>query len=303
MAKNLLNRYIWLVDIIYRSGRITLDEINRRWIQTDMSGGERIPARTFHNHRLAIEEMFDINIACDRSNGYVYYIENVDSLKDGSVRNWLLDTFTVNNLIQESSSIKGRIVFEDVPSGRKFLTPIIESMRQNAVLSMTYQSFKKGQAASFLINPYCVRVFRQRWYLVGYNSYYKKIMTYALDRIKNLETTGQTFTYPADFDPRMYYKYSFGIIVDENVPVEIVRLQVFDEKVRYLRALPLHASQKEVNTEATYSIFEYNLRPTYDFIQELLSNASQMEVVSPDWLRERVKSILKQMKRRYKKEK
>lgn len=303
MAKDLLNRYIWLVDTIYRAGKITLDEINRRWIQTDMSGGEKIPDRTFHNHRLAIEEIFDINIECDRRNGYVYYIQDADSMKDGTVRNWLLSTFTVSNLIHESHSIRRRILFENIPSGRKFLTPIIEAMQKNRALDITYQSFKKNKPHSFRINPYCVKVFRQRWYVVAYCDYYGKIMIYALDRILALNTTEEIFDYPSDFDPELYFKYSFGIIVDESIPVETIRLQVMDEKVRYLRALPLHASQREIKTEQSYSIFEYSLRPTYDFIQEVLSNASQIEVVAPDWLRERMKDILKQMRKRYKKEK
>lgn len=303
MAKNLFNRYIWLVDTIYRAGKITLEEINRRWVQTDMSGGEKIPDRTFHNHRIAIEEMFGINIECDRRNGYVYYIQDADELKDGTVRNWLLNTFTVNNLINESRSIQSRIVFEEIPSGRKYLAPVIEAMKKNLWLDITYQSFKKDKPAIFRIAPYCVKVFRQRWYVVAYNDYYRKIMIYALDRILSLEPATETFDYPDTFDPRFYFKYSFGIIVDEEIPVETVRLQVFDEKVKYLRSLPLHASQKEITTESSYSIFEYTLRPTYDFVQEILSNASQMEIVAPDWLREQMKNIIKQIKRRYKKDK
>lgn len=303
MAKNLFNRYIWLVDTIYRAGKITLEEINRRWVQTDMSGGEKIPDRTFHNHRIAIEEMFGINIECDRRNGYVYYIQDADELKDGTVRNWLLNTFTVNNLINESRSIQSRIVFEEIPSGRKYLAPVIEAMKKNLWLDITYQSFKKDKPATFRIAPYCVKVFRQRWYVVAYNDYYRKIMIYALDRILSLEPATETFDYPDTFDSRFYFKYSFGIIVDEEIPVETVRLQVFNEKVKYLRSLPLHASQKEITTESSYSIFEYTLRPTYDFVQEILSNASQMEIVAPDWLREQMKNIIKQIKRRYKKDK
>lgn len=303
MAKDLFNRYIWLVDTIYRAGKITLDEINRRWVQTDMSGGERIPDRTFHHHRIAIEEMFDINIECDRRNGYVYYIQNAGDLERGTIRNWLLDTFTVNNLINESQSIRDRILLEDIPSGRKFLTPILKAMQRNVILFLKYQSFQKEKPHSFQINPYCIKVFRQRWYVVAYCAAYKQVRVYALDRILDLRVTDETFDYPKDFDPPTYFKYSFGIIVDETIPVETIRLQVFNEKVKYLRALPLHASQKEIKTEQSYSIFEYTLRPTYDFIQELLSNASQMEVVSPDWLRERMKDTLKQMRKRYKKEK
>lgn len=303
MAKNLLNRYIWLIDTIYRSGRITLDEINKRWIRTDMSGGEKIPDRTFHNHRIAIEEMFGINIACDRRSGYVYYIEHADSLQHGNIRSWLLNVFTLHNLVQENPAVKDRVILEDLPAGRKFLAPVIEAMQHNLALNVTYQSTDNTFPGSITIHPYCLKVYLKLWYVAAYCDYDRKIKILALDRFLSLETTDKTFVYPEDFDARQFFKFSFGINVEENVPVETVRLQVFDEKVRDMRAMPLHASQKEINTEDKYSIFEYNLRPTYDFIQAVLSNASQLEVISPDWLRERVKSIIKQMKKRYKKEK
>ena len=141
MAKDLFNRYIWLVDVIYRTQKITFEEINERWMRTEMSNGEEIPLRTFHNWRKAIEEIFDINIECNKRGGYYYYIENADDMEKGGVRNWLLNTFAVNNLINESHHLKQRILFEEIPSGRKFLTPIIEAMRDNLVLHFSYQSY------------------------------------------------------------------------------------------------------------------------------------------------------------------
>ena len=66
MAKDLFNRYIWLVDTIYRAGRITFEEINEKWLRNNMSGGIDLPLKTFHNHRHAIEDMFDINIVCNK---------------------------------------------------------------------------------------------------------------------------------------------------------------------------------------------------------------------------------------------
>ena len=83
MAKDLFNRYIWLVDTIYRAGKITFEEINERWKRNAMSRGEDLPVRTFHNHRAAIEELFDINIECDKRGGYRYYIENADDMEQG----------------------------------------------------------------------------------------------------------------------------------------------------------------------------------------------------------------------------
>lgn len=117
MAKDLFNRYIWLVDTIYRANGITFEEINEKWLMNSMSDGVDIPLKTFHNHRHAIEDIFDINIVCDKKGGYKYYIENADDMEKGGIRTWLLNTFAVNNLINESHHLKRRIVFEEIPSG------------------------------------------------------------------------------------------------------------------------------------------------------------------------------------------
>ena len=130
MTKDLFDKYIWLVDTIYRAGKITFEEINERWLRSRLSEGEDIPLRTFHNWRIAIEQVFDININCNRKGGYYYYIENADDMQKGGIRNWLLNTFAVNNLINESHHLKRRILFEEIPSGRKYLTPVIGTKNQ-----------------------------------------------------------------------------------------------------------------------------------------------------------------------------
>ena len=299
MAKDLFNRYIWLVDVIYRTQKITFEEINERWMRTEMSNGEEIPLRTFHNWRKAIEEIFDINIECNKRGGYYYYIENADDMEKGGVRNWLLNTFAVNNLINESHHLKQRILFEEIPSGRKFLTPIIEAMRDNLVLHFSYQSYWWNEPKEIEAEPYCVKVFKLRWYVVAYNRLKKGLRIYALDRICELQISETLFKYPKDFDPEAYFDASFGIIVDEEYDIETVRIKVYNNQDKYLQALPLHHTQKEVETTECYSVFEYFLRPTYDFQQELLSHGSSIEVLSPLWLRDEFKEQTKQMQEIY----
>lgn len=294
MAKDLFNRYIWLVDTIYRAGKITFEEINERWRHNAMSRGEGLPLRTFHNHKAAIEELFDINIACNTRGGYYYYIENADDMEQGGIRTWLLNTFAVNNLINESHHLKRRILFEEIPSGQVHLTPIIEAMRDELTLEITYQSYWRNEPHTFEVEPYCVKVFRQRWYLVGRNPYYDTVRIYALDRIQGLYTTDKHFGYPKKFDPQAYFHDSFGIITDEEVPVETVQLRVCHNQQPYFRALPLHRSQREVETADDHAVFEYRLRPTYDFQQEILSHGGDVEVLAPAWLREEIKRKLKQ---------
>lgn len=298
MAKDLFNRYIWLVDVIYRTKKITFEEINERWMRTEMSNGEEIPLRTFHNWRKAIEEIFDINIECNKRGGYYYYIENAEDMEKGGVRSWLLNTFAVNNLINESHHLKRRILFENIPSGRQFLTPIIEAMRDNRVICFTYQSYWWDEPKEVEAAPYCVKVFKQRWYVVVRNLH-SSLRIYALDRILELFVSDKNFVYSKDFDPQAYFDASFGIIVDENCAIEQVRLKVYNNQNRYLRALPLHHTQKEVEETEAYSIFEYFLRPTYDFRQELLSHGSDIEVLAPEWLRKEIAQNVWEMQRYY----
>ena len=295
-AAVLFNRYVWLVDTIYRAGRITFEEINERWRRSSLNEtGEELPLKTFHNHKNAIQQMFDINIECNRKGGYLYYIEHAEDMKRGGVRTWLLNTFAVNHLINESHHLKRRILFEEIPSGQRFLTRIIEAMRDSHTLEMSYQSFWNDTPHTFEVAPYCVKVFRQRWYVVACSTSDDRLRIYALDRIQELSTSEHLFVLPADFDPQAYFADSFGVVVDGNCNPERIRVRVAGIQRQYIRTLPLHSTQKETEISEDSSVFEYHLRPTFDFLQELLSHAAntdgQIEVLEPQWLRAQMKQV------------
>ncbi len=299
MAKDLFNRYTWLVDTIYRAKRITFEEINERWRRTDMSEGEDLPLRTFHNHRKAIEEMFDINIECSKRGGYHYYIENPDEVEQGGVRSWLLNTFAVNNLLNESRHLKRHILFEENPSGREFLTSIIEAIRDLTTLEITYQGYNRNKPYTFEFCPYCVKVFRQRWYAVGLSLYYNEIRTYALDRIHSLSFGEHHYDIPDDFDPQEYFTNCFGITVDPDTEAQSITIRATGNVGKYLKALPLHHSQKVTDEGDDYTVFSYFVSPTLDFRQELFSRMSDIEVLSPQWLRQQMMLDVKRMQEVY----
>lgn len=295
MAKNLFNRYIWIIDTIYRAGKITFKELNIKWLRSEMSEGKKIPLRTFHNQRNAIEQLFDINIECDDRNGHVYYIENIDCLKNGGTRSWLLNTFSVSNLINESHKLKHRILFESIPSGQRFLTPIIEAMKNDFAIEVTYQSFWINESCTFEIEPYCVKIFKQRWYVVARSPYYDRMMIYSLDRIIDLEVLDKKFKLPKDFNSELFFIHSFGIIVDSECDPEFVDVKVWGNKVKYFEALPLHQSQEVLEKTDRYTIFRYFLQPTYDLRQELLSHGNEIEILSPKWFRDEIGKISKEL--------
>ena len=303
MAKNLLNKYVWLVETIYKAKKISFEDINRRWLDNDLSEGKELPKRTFHKWRIQIEEMFGLIIENENCGQYRFFIQNAEDLKNGSMRSWLFNTLTVSNLMMESASIKDKILFEEIPDGQQFLPVILDALKKNTVLEMTYQSFWRDEANTFTVEPYCLKAFKQRWYLVAHSPYLDKMMIYALDRVHELEPTALHFDYPEDFKAEEYFEDCFGIIADQSCKVETVKLKVAAGQANYLRTLTLHQTQKEIERNDEYSIFTVRLRPTFDFRQEILTMGSDIEVLSPKWFRAELAEISEHMWNKYKNDK
>ena len=299
-GQNLTSKYVWVIDTIYRQHRITFKELNERWLRdTDISQGVEIPKRTFDNWRYAIQDMFGIIIANENRGEYRYYIENEEDISKNGLRSWLYSTFCVSNALANSQCIKDRIVLEYVPSGQQHLRTIIEAMKENRVLNVTYQSYWRGEENNFDVQPYCVKLFRQRWYLVARstNPYFNEQgpRIYALDRILSIHTTAETFQMPKDWSANAYFDGCFGIIADQNIQPQPVKLKVSAKQANYLRDLQMHSSQKEIERNDQYSIFTLHLRPTFDFQQELLWNGEDVEVLEPQWLRDELADRIQRM--------
>lgn len=273
----LLNRYVWFVTTIYNRGPISLVELQRRF-ESHFGRGEELGERTFHRYKEAVMELFDIEIQFDRTRrGYV--VTDREGINNMAMRKWLLQTFSVNSILHESQDLKNRILLEDVPSGQQHLTTIVDAMREGVKLSMIYQSFGAEKPSTFDVEPWCVKLFEQRWYMLGMSD---KLRIYALDRIKALEPTEHRIKMPKKFNAEEFFKDYYGIIIgDEEFDVCPVALKVDAWQSNYLRTLPLHHTQIEVERNEEYSIFEYRLCPSFDFRQKLLSMGGSVSVLAP----------------------
>ena len=293
MAKYLLARYIWEVSTIYRACRITLKELNEKWRDSPYFDGKDIPRRTFDYHRKEIEMLFQVNIVCDKHDN-TYHIEDDSAFRTGEVRRWLLNNFSMTNAIREARDLEDCISIEPIPSAEPYLSVVLQALREHKVLRMTYQSFERDTPSDYGLMPYAIKLFHLRWYIIGQTTDRNGVLIFSLDRIQSLTPTEHKYQYPTSFNVHDYYRDSFGIIIEDGVQCERVRLKVMNNQAKYFRSLPLHSSQKEVETLPDYSVFEYQLKPTYDFEQEILSHREDVEVLEPMSLRERIKeSILK----------
>lgn len=205
MAANKFGRYVWLVDLIRCHPYITFREISDKWENCGLGDGKPLPWKTFMNHKEAIQSIFDIIISCDTKCGYGYYIENAAQLKGDAFRSWLIDSYATLNQLQADRKLEQRISFEKIPSGNNFLQTLLQAMRQNCAVEITYQGFGKPHASTFLVEPYHLKVYNRRWYLIGGSVYSEDIRTYALDRIFNVEVTDTTFKLPDSFNINEYF--------------------------------------------------------------------------------------------------
>ena len=297
----LFQQYIWLVNTIHRYRKLTLDEINRHWIETEMSDGLPIARSTFNRHRGAILDMFGVIIECDRKDGFRYYIYNSEVLEEDTIQNWMLSTLSVNSMLAESRGVHERILLERIPSEGENLHKFIEAMKRSLRIEVCYRKYGSAETKSTMIlEPYFVKLFNKRWYaLVKFADPDGLLFLLALDRIHSLTLTDQRFNYDKDFDPAGWFRDCYGIVRDSDVPVEKVVIRAFGKEANYLRDLPLHHSQREVDNADGYSDFELTLSPTADFWTPLVARGATIKILQPQWLAEEIKNLHLQAARLY----
>ena len=194
MSRNLLNKYIWLLETIERHGRLSRAELNDLWLASDISGGEPLARRTFYNYRNGIEEIFGISIAYNSAT-YEYFIENADAT--GELSGWLINSMSINGMLSDAGDIADRVMLEDVPSARRYLATVIDAIKKFRKVKFSYTPFYRSKASEgIIIEPYFLRIFKQRWYMIGYNSKHRMVTTYSLDRVNTLTLTEEHFDDP-----------------------------------------------------------------------------------------------------------
>lgn len=295
-----LQKYIWLIDTIRRAGKISLEEISGRWERNkDLSDYKPLSRATFNRWKDAIFSQFGIIISCQRAGGYLYYIENPEDIDEDELKKWMLDSFAVSNLISENLSLKDRILVTQIPSARNHLATLLEAMKENRVVTITYCGFNKSQSHSFPVEPYCVKLFDNRWYVLAHNVRFDDCRIYGLDRIEHLEVTDDTFKLPEDFSASEYFSDYFGIVIDKDIRPQRIVIRAYDEHIPYMKSLPLHRSQRLLEENDGYADFELFLAPTYDFVMGLLHVGTMIEVMSPASLRKTMKEWVSEMYEMY----
>ena len=300
-AMNQLPKYTWLIDTIRRTGKISHKELSDKWQRhKELSDCRPLHRATFNRWKDAIYEQFGIIIECQKTGGYLYYIANPEDIDDDKLKKWMLDSFAVGNIISDNLSLKGRILVDEIPSGRDHLTTILQAMKENRAVNITYHPFKKSYGYAFMIEPYCVKLFENRWYVLAHNDYYDDVRLYGLDRVENAELVDRTYKLPKDFDATEFFSTAYGIVLDNDVKPERIVIRSNEAHKHYMMSLPLHHSQRLIKDHGEYADFELFVAPTYDFVMKLLQAGGMIEVINPASLRKTMKNWISDMYNLYK---
>ena len=294
----LFKEYIWLVNTIKRARRISFAEIQEKWLDTEMSGGVEFARSTFNRHKDAIQDIFGINIDCDRKGGYKYYIANEKVLREDTVQNWIVSTMSVNDVISDSKALHDRIVLQQIPCD-EYLETFINAMKRKVRVEVKYRRYESDNVTEVDFEPYCLKLFNQRWYVLAHfhrdatpekeeRDYYG---VYSFDRMQEVSLTNVKFEVRDDFDAQDYFSECFGVFASESTPAERIVLRAYNKQRYYLNDLPLHHSQKVIGRGENYTDFEYYIRPTIDFCGHILSLANQLKVICPQSLADRIRQM------------
>lgn len=299
--------YIWIVDTV-SSGRLTKEDIDRRWAHSAINiyGEPDFPTRKFHRYKEDILTLFGINIKCNRRFGY-YYIDSEEDYQQWSgMRQQIISAFSVKATMDEAQDLNEAILFESIPEGAAFLTTIMRAIHARKQLLVTYHSYDRDSDYDMFFSPYCLRLFKQRWYMVGEPSTHPgETRIYALDRIIDMHALDNDYAIPPDFNPQDFFRDYYGVF--RNATPCLLRIEVTAHAALFLRSLPLHHSQRELPphdaehflTTDGNVVMEYFVAPTFDFIQQLRTFGAELRVLAPISLANKMRRDAEELLARY----
>lgn len=285
MTRDLFRRYVWLVDTVRHGHKMTFDEISHQWDISPLNDNHsQLALRTFHNHREAIELLFGIRILCDRSDHQYYIPEN--SADSTRLKIWMLQTLSISHLINRSSrDVENRIVLDSTPEEKFGVVTLLDAIHRNRVTTIVCSAPGIDGKTSFDVEPYCLRFWSNSWYLLARDIESGLLHGFEITRIISIRVSDQKFDYPENFNPRDFFNRFYGMDIEEELPVETIRVKVSGLSRALIRSMPIHHSQSEVIAGEEESVFEFRLAPTRGFINALLVMQTDVEVLDPESLR------------------
>lgn len=296
-----LKKCLYLIDLLSRRGSMSLKEINERYAYSSIYDGEIIP-RTFARYKEFIEENFPCQIEYNaKTRRYCLKRDHMYG-EDEGLYNYLLSAYHIEGMAELAIKHRDKVRLLQAPTGAENVEIVLEAIDKRKALLCDYYSFNKATKKEQRLIPYFLKTWEQRWYLVAEpDNRHHGLSVFAMERMDNIRLTEEKATPSNDITVDEYFEGSFGVNHSDNQKAERVIIKVYGSQADYIRALPIHESQREMEHTDEYTIFEYHIVPCYNLYQQLLWHRERLEVLEPLSMREEIKCIIKKMSGMYEK--
>lgn len=185
-------------------------------------------------------------------------------------------------------------------TGLRWLNELYHHIRESKCLHIEYRPFNPDRHEHYVLSPYVLKEYNNRWFLIGHNHGERKTWTLALDRILSVsENDREQYYRDPGFDAGRWFRDIVGATVLENVSRQEVLIRVAPLQARYLETKPLHDSQRVIQRDPDFVDFAYTLRPNYELESALLALGEHVEVLKPPTLRDRLRRRLQRGLEKY----
>ena len=292
-----LKKCLYLINLLERKGSLTLKEINDYYQYSSICEGDEILPRTFLRYKDYIEETFPCYIEFNARTGkYDLHRHRAIYGEDDSLYDYLLSAYHIEGMTELALKHREKILLSDAPTGVEYVQTILEAIDKKRGIECYYNAFNQKTNKHQVIIPYFLRTWEQRWYLVAEPENHPHVQSvYALERMDIVRLTEKKMMPSDDITAEEYFAGSFGVYHSDNQKPEVIRIKVYGAQVEYIRALPIHESQNEIEITEEWSIFEYRLVPCFNFYQQLLWHRERLEVLEPLHVRDEMKNTIKMM--------
>jgi len=296
-----LKKCLYLINLMERKGPMTLKEINKCYQYSSLYEGDEFQPRTFLRYKDFIEETFPCYVEFNQRTGK-YELHRHKALygEDDSLYDYLLSAYHIEGMTELALKHRNKIMLTEAPTGVENVQIILEAIDKKKGIECDYYSFNRQSHKHHLLIPYFLRTWEQRWYLVAEpDNHHHGQSVFALERMDDIKLTDEKMLPSSDINIEDYFDGCFGINHSDDQKPEIIRIKAINTQAEYINALPIHESQKVIETTDEWTIFEYRMVPCYNLYQKLLWYREKIEVLYPVSVREEMKEILRKMVENY----
>ena len=253
--------------------------------------------RTLQRDINEIRNVFGIDIEYSKSQKG-YFISQNENENMNFQR--MMEAFDMFNSLNLAQNLTPFIHLEKRrPQGTENLYGLLHAIKNRLQIKFTYQKFWEEELSQRLVEPYALKEFKNRWYIMAKDSKDNNIKSFALDRLTNLEITNLNYQYPDNYSIEQSYRYCFGIISPNDEEPQDIILSFDPFQGKYIKTLPLHDTQQVLVDNDEEIKIKLKLCLTHDLVMELLSFGDNMKVIEPKSLADQIKQAHEKAFRQY----